>query len=236
MTISRLFAILILIGLPVLVGPRPGSASEFARPAQSAGRPAAGLPPDISSDSRARLPLPRREQLDAEGQRIFDLIVNPKTRYRDGLRGPVAMWMHSPPLAEHMFAASTYLRYRTQFDQRLTELAILVTARELDSQYVWTAHEPLALAAGLEAATIDIVKHRGRTAGLGKPEAVIVEFGRELVGTHALSSATFANALAMFGRQGVTNLAGLMAYYTFNSTIIHAFDVHLRPGQEPRLP
>jgi 4-carboxymuconolactone decarboxylase len=167
---------------------------------------------------------------------VFDVIVNPKSRYRDGLRGPVAMWMHSPPLAEHMFAASTYLRYRTQFDQRLTELAILVTARELDSQYEWTAHEPAAAAAGLEPAVIDVVKHRGGTAGLGKAEAIIIQFGRELVGKHALSSATFADALAMFGRQGVTNLAALMAYYTFNSTIIQAFDVRLRPDQKPLLP
>lgn len=41
------------------------------------------------------------------------------------------MWVYSPGLEEPIFPASTYLRFGTEKDQRLTELAILSTAREL---------------------------------------------------------------------------------------------------------
>lgn len=237
MTATTWMAAAMLIGWGALLGLYSRDAAAASRSAaQSRSESLAGLAPDIYPDSRARLPKIKRDELNAEGKRVYALLVNPGSRYRDGLRGPVEMWMYSPPMAEHMFAASAYLRYGTGFDQRLTELAILVTARALDAQYEWTAHEPSALKAGLEPAIIDIVKHRKSADGLGKAEMVIIQFGRELVGKRQLSSETFAKALAMFGRQGVTDLAGLMAYYTFNATIISAFDVHLPLDQKPLLP
>jgi 4-carboxymuconolactone decarboxylase len=233
MTVFPHAAALVLIGM-IVFSARPGGDGQGAPPATGSG--AGTLPPDIHPDSLARLPKVNRADLDAEGRRVYDHLVSPASRYRDGLWGPVGMWMHSPPMAEHMFAASTYLRYGTQFDQRTTELAILVTARELNAQFEWTSHEPSALRAGLEPAIVDIVKRRKSTGGLAANDAIVIEFGRELIGRHQLSSATFAKALAAFGRQGVTNLAALMAYYSFNKTIIDAFDVHLRADQKPLLP
>jgi len=42
------------------------------------------------------------------------------------------------------------LRNDVPLEPRLRELAILVTAREFDSQFEWTAHEPVALKEGLD--------------------------------------------------------------------------------------
>ena len=193
-------------------------------------------PADINEDSMARLPAVHRADLDEYGQRAYDSIVNPESRYADGLRGPVGMWMYSPQMAEHVFPASTYLRFGTQFDQRFTELAILTTAREINSQYVWSSHEGGAREAGLEDEIIEIVKHRRSTAGVGDAEATIIEFGREVVGGEKLSSETFANALVLFGEQGVMNLAGLMGYYSFVDITIRTFDVQLAPDRERLLP
>jgi len=103
----------------------------------------ADIPPDVHRDSWARLPVPARDTLDADGRRAYDAIVNPESRYATGPRGPVTPWLYSPLMAEHVFPASTYLRYGTAKDQRLTELAILSTAREVRSQYEWSSHEPL---------------------------------------------------------------------------------------------
>ncbi len=195
------------------------------------------LPADINEDSMARLPtVDRAADLDEYGQRVFDIIVNPESRYADGLRGPVGMWMYSPQMAEHIFPASTYLRYGTQFDQRLTELVILTTAREVDSQYVWTQHEDNAEVAGLENEIIEIVKHRRSPAGLADAETTIIEFGRDVFGGEKLSAETFANALELFGEQGVMNLAGLMGYYSFVAITVKTFDVQLAQDQERLLP
>jgi 4-carboxymuconolactone decarboxylase len=202
----------------------------------------ADIPPDIRTDSWARLPLPRRETLDADGQRAFDMIVSPDSRYATGLRGPAAMWVYSPLMAEHLFPFSTHLRYGTEKDQRLTELAILSTAREARSQYEWTSHEPLALQAGLEQEIIDLVKRRAdlETAvgvpGLGEPERTIVAFAREAMSDEKVGAETFRRAIDLFGERGVMDLAGLIGYYAFVDITLKSFDVQLAPGRERRLP
>src|SRR5438093_6176979 len=153
------------------------------------------LPRDIYPDSLSRLPLVKREAMDEQGKKFYDTVTGPHSRTLVGLQGPSGIWLHSPELGERMRAVNQYLRYETALERRLTELAILVTARELDNQFEWTAHEPVALAEGLEARIIEIVKRRKPIARLGKQlgrkEAVIVAFRRELFRSRKLSAATF---------------------------------------------
>ena len=198
------------------------------------------IPSDIQRDSWARLPLPSRASFDNDGQRAFDAIINPDSRYADGPRGPIAMWLYSPAMAEHIFPASTYLRFGTDKDQRLTELAILATAREVRSQYEWSAHEPLALDAGLETEIIEWVKHR-RTLdtplpGFGDTERLIVQFARELISEERISIETFTRAQELLGNRGVMDLTGLIGYYNFVNLTLKTFDVQLAPGRTRLLP
>ena len=200
------------------------------------------IPGDIFEDSWARLPLLRRETLDADGQRAYDVIVNPDSRYATGLRGPIGMWAYSPEMAENLFPASTYLRFGTEKDQRLTELVILATAREVRSQYEWSAHAPAGERAGLEPEIIDLVRRRsdldsaGEVPGLGDQERTIIAFVREVVTEEKVTSVTFARARDLFGEQGVMDLAGLVGYYGFINITLKAFDVQLAPGRERLLP
>jgi len=200
------------------------------------------IPGDIFEDSWARLPLLRRETLDSDGQRAYDVIVHPDSRYASGLRAPIGMWAYSPQMAEGLFPASTYLRFGTEKDQRLTELVILATAREVRSQYEWTSHEPAGESAGLEPEIIDLVRRRadldtvGEIAGFGDRERTIVAFVREVVTEEKVTSATFSQALELFGQLGVMDLAGLVGYYGFVNTTLKAFDVQLSPGRERLLP
>lgn len=218
------------------------SQTDPAAPDDSAVVTPADIPADINEDSWARLPVLARETLSDDGQRAFDIIVNPESRYAGGLRGPIAMWMYSPLMAEHIFPASTYLRYGTDKDQRLTELAILATAREVRSQYEWSAHEPLGLNAGLETEIIDLVKRRadldtvGDVAGLGNRERLIIRFVRELISEKTVSSATFSQARKLFGERGVMDLTGLVGYYNFVNLTLKTFDVQLAPGRTRLLP
>jgi len=199
------------------------------------------IPVDVYRDnSWARLPLPIRQELDEEGQRAFDIIINSESRYASGPRGPIAMWLYSPKMAEHIFPASTYLRYGTEKDQRLTELVILATAREVRSQYEWSAHEPLALNAGLEPEVIALLRDRAVLTnpipGLGQQEMTIIRFVREAINEERVSSDTFARALELFGKKGVMDLTGLIAYYNFVNVTLKSFDIRLATGQHRLLP
>ena len=108
------------------------------------------LPSDVDPVSRFRLPLPERESLDEAGKRTYDAFNSPNRQSLAGLQGPTGIRLHSPELATAMSSTNDYLRRRTGLEARLTELAILVTAREMDNQFEWTLHELSARKAGLE--------------------------------------------------------------------------------------
>ena len=194
------------------------------------------LPRDIHPGSLSRLPLLERGELDEQGQKLYDAVVSPQSRTLVGLRGPSGIWLHSPKLAGFLRAANQYLRFETALDRRLTELAILVTARELDNQFEWAAHEPAALQEGLDPKIIDVVRRRKPVARLEKKEALIIGFGRELFRKKRLRSRTFARAVELFGRHGVLDLAALMGNYAMTAVILNAVDQQLHPGQKPLLP
>lgn len=204
--------------------------------------PASDFPADIDLTSMARLPQVQRESLDEAGKRAFDTYVSPGTGYETGLRGPVGMWMHSPALAEAIFDVRQRVRYGTDKDQRLTELIILSTAREVSNQYEWSAHEPLGRAAGLEEGIMEFLKWRrpmseaDSIAGFGATEQTLVQFVRELVGDRKLSSQTFARAHAIFGNEGLTDVVGLIGYYNFVAVTLDAFDLQRPPGSALLLP
>jgi 4-carboxymuconolactone decarboxylase len=194
------------------------------------------LPEDVHPESLSRLPLVKRDEMDEQGQAFYDAVTGPHSRTLVGLQGPSGIWLHSPALGERVRAVNQYLRYETTLDRRLTELAILVTARELDNQFEWTAHEPAALKEGLAPEIIETVKRRRPVAGLGTKEALIVSMGRELFRARRLSAETFARAVELFGRREVVNLAALMGNYAMTAVILDTVGQQQRPDQTPLHP
>jgi 4-carboxymuconolactone decarboxylase len=68
-------------------------------------------PRDVDPESGCRLPLPKREELDADGQRIFDSLTDPRGATLRGLRGPGGILLHSPALSRHSRSLNHYLRH-----------------------------------------------------------------------------------------------------------------------------
>ncbi len=194
------------------------------------------MPEDIYPESGCRLPVPKRDDLDDDGKKFYDKILSPESRSLLGLRGPSGMRLHSSKLAEHADAINHYLRFESGFSGQVRELAILVTAREMDSQFEWAAHEPTAIKEGLTEKLINVVKHRKGVEELPEKEAVIIQFGREMFRNKKVTSETFAHALKIFGTKQLVDLVALMANYSATAVEFSAFDMQLPPGQEPLLP
>jgi 4-carboxymuconolactone decarboxylase len=188
-------------------------------------------PEDVDPESGCRLPLPRRDQLDAEGQRIYDRLADPAGGTLRGLRGPGGIQLHSSELSRHSRPLNHYLRYETEFGGRVRELAILTVARELDSRFEWAAHEPQALAEGVPREVVDIIKNRRATEGLDEADAIVIALGREIFGRREVTPATFARALRRFDRRGLVDLVALMGNYAATAALLTAFDMQLDPDQ-----
>jgi len=138
--------------------------------------------------------------------------------------------------AIRLHVSGVNVRWASRLGRALTELAILTTAREHDQPYEWSLHEMEAVADGLDPATIDVVRHRRRLTGLPDREALVIQMGREIFGTHRLSSDTYARALNLLGKSDVVDIVDLMAGYSATAARLTAFNQHMPPGWKQFLP
>jgi 4-carboxymuconolactone decarboxylase len=207
------------------------SGKQTSAPARSA-----ALPADINPDSLNRLPVVKREQMDENGKQVYDHVAGGAGKIASPT-GPASIELYSPGAAEPLRRLNEYLRRPGNLlGNGITELAILVAAREGDSQYVWSAHEPAALKAGIAQPAIDAVKYNKDVSGVGEKETVVIRLGRQLLREHKLDSGTFAKAVELFGKQGTVELVTLMGDYTLNGLLLDALDQHLPADRKPLLP
>jgi alkylhydroperoxidase family enzyme len=166
------------------------------------------------------------------GEGALPADVDPDSRNRlpllkPGVEGLAAIRLH---------ASGANVRWASPLGRQLTELSILTVAREHDQPYEWSLHEMEAVAVGLDAATIDVVRHRRGLSGVPDKEAAIIQVGRELGATHSLSSSTYSRALNLLGRSNLVDIVDLMATYTATAARLTAFNQHMPSGWKQFLP
>ena len=199
----------------------------------SAQQAAAPLPPDIDPVTLTRLPQLTRADLNDEGKAIYDKIVG------DGAvptTGPVSVSLHSPRIAQPWSDLNGFLRYNGDLSERHTEVAICVAAWEIEQQYEYSAHEPAALRFGAPQAVIDTIKYDKEPVGLSPEETIIIRLGRQLMREHKVDSDIYAEAVRLFGRKGVVELATVMGDYVMVGMVLTTIDQHLPPNRPALLP
>ena len=127
--------------------------------------------------------------------------------------GPFEPLMHSPQVMSQARAMGDYLRYHSAVGNTLSELAILVTAREWSQDYEWNVHQPIALKAGIKPEVVAAIADGRRPVGMNEDEEIVYDFSIELHRHKRVSDRTFERAEQRFGKRGVVDLTGLNAYY-----------------------
>ena len=149
---------------------------------------------------------------------------------RGGLRGPFPAWLHSPEMADALQRAGRFMRWESSFPARLSELAILITAKRNRARYEWFAHHPLALQGGLRPEIAEAVRVGQPPAGMAADEAAVHRFCAELHADGDVSDAAFESAKALFGEAGVAELLGICGYYTAVGPTLNVARVPLPEG------
>lgn len=179
-----------------------------------------------------RLAPPDPATMTAEQKRVHDLIAaGPRGR----VRGPLAIWLHRPQLAEAAQALGAYCRYGSSLEPRLSELAILTMAVCWKAEFEWFAHKPIALKAGLDPEVVEALR-TGQPPAFSDDEARIVHAVTvALAQRRALPDALHDRALSILGQERLVDLIGICGYYTLISMTLIAFDVPLPDGMKPEL-
>ncbi len=165
----------------------------------------------LSAQAQQRLPTIAPADYTAEQKQA---VADFEAARKAPLSGPFQPLLHSPQVMTVARSMGDYLRYKSAIGTTLSELVILITAREWTQDYEWHVHHPIALKAGIKASVADAIAEGRRPQGMSDDEEIVYEFSTELQRTKRVSDATYARAEKRFGKQGVIDLTGVIGYYT----------------------
>jgi 4-carboxymuconolactone decarboxylase len=179
----------------------------------------------------ARIEAVPADQMTARQKEVHDRIASgPRGR----VRGPLAVWLHSPELADRAQHLGEYLRYAA-IAPKLSELAILVTARHWTAQFLWWVHAPIAERNGLARTTIDAIAARRVPTFTDRDEETIYLLVAELLAAKAPSDAVYDRAQTLLGTKGVVDLAAIVGYYSLGAFTVATAKCDLPDGEKPPL-
>lgn len=188
-------------------------------------------PVEIDRESGCRVPLPRREDLDTEGQKIFDYYTSGTNEVLRGLRGPAGIWLHSPKMAESSLPLEKYLRFDAGLSEVVREVCILATACECNSAFEWAAHEPEALSVGVPEEIVQSIKFCEPSAEMEALFGTVVELIREAFTARSVSAATYDAAVSLLGVPLLVDLMTLAGAYAGTAALLAVFDMQLDAGE-----
>ena len=181
----------------------------------------------------SRLPsLEPKDLSDAQKKVLDDIRAGPRGA-TTGIGGPFAGWLASPELADKAQKLGALMRFGTSVPARLKELGILYVARAWSAQFEWYAHKKFAIEGGLSLDVIDAIHERRRPEFTNDDEEAVYEFCVELHETCRVSDACFEAAKKHLGAAGVSELVGILGYYTLVSMTLNVFQIPLPEGEPP---
>ena len=181
----------------------------------------------------ARIPLISPESdLNAEQKRVLEGLLG---RRGGRIPGPYRFTLHCPEITELMHPFGELLRLRSTFPLRLSEFAIIITARAWDCEYVFQAHAKIAIENGLSSSIADAVARNERPKFDKEDEEALYNYLTELFEKHTISDKTHARAKELFGVPGIVEITVLCGYYSMVAMTLLAHDMPLPEGVKPPL-
>jgi 4-carboxymuconolactone decarboxylase len=191
----------------------------------------------LAAAAQERYPSLNPEQLSPQQKAYIENLQKPPRNNTTALKNPpFKVYMRSPDLAEKLEAVSDYVRWNTGQPPRLTELAIMITARQWSNQWIWRGHYQAGVKGGLDPSVgADIAAGR-RPEKMKEDETILYNYATEMYRDKAVSDATFAAAVKAFGEKGLIDLVATMGYYdTVAMTLITAKAVAPKEEGVPQL-
>ena len=137
----------------------------------------------------ARIGSVTREDVPDDQLEAFDQFV--KQRGNVPTTGPFSVMLLAPEMltrGEHLRA---YLRgEESSLPANIREFAILVTARELDCQFIWNAHATFGRESGLKNAVVDNLRDKRPLTDLSPQESAVMDYGRDFFRTRRVTQGT----------------------------------------------
>lgn len=172
-----------------------------------------------------RLPVLDEPSMNAAQRALMDAIRSGPRGKSVVPRGPFAVWLHAPEFGQLAQALGGHVRYKTSLSPRLSEFAILCTARLWRAQYEWHAHAPIAEKAGVKPKTIQDLRAGRAPKSAAKDERAVYDFVQEIYKKRRVSDRTYKRVTDILGEAGTVELVGILGYYVMISMTLNVFQM-----------
>ena len=180
------------------------------------------------------------DTLDEDQRALYDAVVeSPRAQLplfqkfgmrEDGsLAGPFDAWLRTPALGKLLERVGMGLRELTTLPPAAREVAILVVGAAWRATFEWFAHSLMAKGLGVPDAVIDDIG-RQRRPQIDDPAMLAAhDVAHELVHERAITDATYERAVAILGERGLVEVVCNIGYYQMISGILEGFQPPLHP-------
>ena len=193
------------------------------------------LVPAVAQDRMPPIPADKQTPAQLKSARLLEekRLQEARRRGLEGkveplVSGPFVPLLRSPEYMNSMVGVTEALETYNALPQKLIEMTIIMTSRQLTSQYTWNSHYPLALKAGLNQDVADAIAVGRRPEGMAEDEEIVYNFVAEVLQNRSVSDPTYARIVTKFGEKGVIDTVGLVGYY---STLAMTLNVVRAPAQ-----
>ena len=176
-----------------------------------------------------RIPAVRRTDLSPEHRALLDDLAGP-----GGEPSPFyGLLMASPELAAKVRPLGG--RLRGSVSPVLFDLIALAVAGAYECDYEMAFHRKALREAGFTDSSVDLISTGKVPDPLARDQAVAVQYTNELIRSHAVPPALFAEAVSMFGTRTVVEMSALIGYIGMVCLLAKAFEIGeairpVRPG------
>jgi 4-carboxymuconolactone decarboxylase len=189
--------------------------------------------PAINGEAQERLPPIAPEKMTETQKKT--VAEYKEIRKTDLTGGPFAVLLRDPDYVIPALEMRLHNLNNSALSRKLTEMAILIAARNWTNNYEWNAHSTLAAQANLSPAIVAAIAQGRRPERMTEEEEILYDFCTELLHNQSVSDPTYVRALAKFGEPGVVEAASLEGYYTFLSMVMNTARTALPEGAKPAL-
>lgn len=161
------------------------------------------------------------EQMTPEQQEGFRALMESRGR----LPGPAKIYVHNPKLAKVLGPLGAHFRGPYSLTEREREIAVCIVNSKWHTAYATNAHERAAKAAGLSNEQVEAILSGLPTSFADKREQVVYEMAMCLIQSRWVSKGLYERAVEALGHVGITDVIGLMGFYTTVAMTLAFYDV-----------
>jgi alkylhydroperoxidase family enzyme len=164
---------------------------------------------------------------------------SPKERWNVE-KDPIAInWAlaNSPKASKALLQLGDFIRFRSNLDPRLREMAILQVAYQSRSSYEWSHHIRISKDFGVTDADIKslIAESTGTNSSLRTSEKALLLAARECVDTQGISEETFKVLSAYLNTELLIDLVLTITTYCAIAKLIYSLDINVEPNYQQYL-